>query len=121
MKKAFGFQEFDPASYSAGPDWRRMAFRYGIMASVVVVPLLICLMQFLYICYPLITYMMAGVAALYVPALALVRKPSVTITKDFRVLVRNPKTVDTGLLLKAACSALAYFILLIVAVLAVGK
>jgi hypothetical protein len=79
------------------------------MASVVVVPLLICLMQFLYICYPLITYMMAGVAALYVPALALVRKPSVTITKDFRVLVRNPKTVDTGLLLKAACSAPCLF------------
>lgn len=121
MKKTFAFQEFDPQAYSAGPDWKRIAARYCVMASIVVVPLVLGLLQFLYVTVPAITYLMVFVAALYVPALCMVRKPKVTITADFRIRVRNPKTVDTTILVKAACSALAYFILLTFAVLAVWR
>jgi len=121
MRKIFAFQEFDPKAYSAGPNWGTIAKRYLFMASIVVVPSLVGLLQFLHAHAPALTYFMAAIAALYLPALALIRRPKATCSDDFKIKVTCPKTVDTRLLKQASASALAYFILVTVAVMAVWR
>jgi len=120
MRKILSFQEFNPSAYSAGPDWRTMLLRYALMASIVVVPVAMLLAQYVWRTAPVVGYLALAVLALYVPALALVRKPSVRLTPDYRFVLRNPKTVDTRILSKSAASALAFFILAVLAVFTMG-
>ena len=80
MRKVFDFQEFNPSAYSAGPDWKTMLLRYCVMASLVVVPFIYVVANEAFYNVPLLKWILMGVVALYVPALALIRKPSVTVT-----------------------------------------
>lgn len=120
MRKAFSFQEFNPRAYGSKIDWRSIALRYMLMASIVVVPVVLAALQYLKVAAPGVLYFMGGIASLYVPALLLVRRPRVTVTKDFQIALHNPKTVDTRILVKAACSAGVYFALLSFAIFILG-
>ncbi len=120
MKKAFSFSEFNPASYTNEVDWRTIALRWVVIASIIIVPVSLTLLQFLYKQAPFVVYMIGGIAALYLPALFLIRSPSVEISKDFKIQVNALKTVNTKILLHSACSAAAYFLLLIVGIVVMG-
>ena len=65
--------------------------------------------------------MIAAVAALYAPAIALIRKPRVTVMSDFQIRVHTPKTVDGRFLVSGVGSAVAYFVLIVAAVLIVAR
>ena len=121
MKKIMKFNEFSPEAYSSPVDWRSILGRYMLMAAIVVIPVALTVLQFLYKYHPLIVGMMAAVVAIYIPAFTLIRNPKVQVTDDFKVTVYNPTTVDTKLLMKTACTAVAYFILLVAATVLLGR
>lgn len=121
MKKIMKFNEFSPEAYSSPVDWRSIIGRYMLMAAIFVVPVILTVLQFLYRYHPLIVGMMIAVVVIYCPAVALIRKPKVHVTDDFKVLVYNPTTVDSKILMKTACSAVAYFLLLTTATVLLGR
>lgn len=120
MRKVLSFQEFNPRAYSAGPDWRTMFLRFCLMASVVVIPTVYIVLREVTYEVPLLGYLLAALAALYVPALLLIRRPSVKVTRDYQLILSNPKTVDPRILKKSAASAVVFFVLASFAVLTIG-
>lgn len=112
MRKVLGFQEFNPSAYAEKIDWRTILLRWTLIASIVVVPVLMLAFEYLWFRARFVVYFMGVIVALYAPALALIRRPRVSVSKDFVITVKAPKTVDTRILVKAACSALVYFGLL---------
>ncbi len=120
MRKVLGFQEFDPRAYAEKVDWRTIAMRWALIALVIIVPVALTILQWVYQLAPFVIYMMGGVAALYVPALLLIRRPRVTVSENFVIDGKAPNTVDTRSLVSAASSALVYFLLLCIGILVWG-
>ena len=121
LRSALNFQEFDPRCYREGSNVNAMLLRYVLIASVVVIPVAVCLIQYVFRSAPILIYMMAAVGALYAPAILLVRRARVTVTPNYEFCVSRPKTIDLGHLVDAACGAAAYFLLAGFVVLALGK
>ena len=117
--RIFSFAEFDPNRTM--PDVQAVFWRWVLLGALLVVPLLLAFLHLLYQTVPLIVYMIGAVACLYLPALALVRKPKVTVTNRFEIQLHNPRTVDVSILVGAGCSALVYFALLSFGILSVWR
>jgi hypothetical protein len=118
LRRVLNFQEFDPECYRSGPDPAVMVLRYLLIAAIFVVPTAIFLIQLLPVGF---RWFMLTVGALYIPPVLLIRKPSVKVTHEFKIILRNPKTVDTRILYDTACSAIAYFAIFGFALFALGR
>jgi|GEM_PF-3797923 len=121
LRRVFSFQEFDPKAYRDSPDITVIALRFVILAALVVVPVLFVLVRQAIHQAPVIGWLLALVVAFYIPLVFLFRRTSVRVSSDYRITLRNPKSIQICDLLDGITAACAFFLLAGFAVLALGR